>query len=167
MNEIPEIWRTELWHPMIVHFPIVLLPGAAVLCLVSLFFTGDHQSFLKKASRLSLWLGVVTAWIAIYTGSLADAIVVRDLCDPTVLEDHENAAYTIGIIFTVAVFLDFATLSFLKDRLPVKKIVEWGIIVLLLIGSGYVGYTAHLGATLVYQQGAAVYVPSEGCSEFE
>jgi len=98
---------------------------------------------------------------------LADAIVVRELCDPTVLEDHENAAYTIGIIFTVAVFLDFATLSFLKNRLPVKKIVEWGIIVLLLIGSGYVGYTAHLGATLVYQQGAAVYVPSEGCSEFE
>ena len=167
MSGIPEIWRTELWHPMVVHFPIVLLLGATLLWFVSIFFNDDQKSFLKKTSRLSLWLGVGSAWLAIYTGTLADAIVVRDLCDPTVLEDHENAAYTIGTIFTVAIFLDVATLSFLKDNLPFKKILEWGIIVLLLIGSGYVGYTAHLGATLVYQQGAAVYVPSESCSEFE
>lgn len=167
MSEIPDIWRTELWHPMVVHFPIVLLLGAAILRLLSNFITGDHQSFLKKTSRLSLWIGIATAWLAIYTGSLADAIVVRDLCDPTVLEDHENAAYTIGILFTVAAFLDFITFTFLKESLSFKKVLEWGIILLLLIGSGYVGYTAHLGATLVYQQAAAVYVPSTGCSEFE
>jgi len=167
MNEIPNIWRTELWHPMVVHFPIVLLLGATVLWLLSIFFTGDRRNFLKNISRLSLWLGVLTAWLAIYTGSLADAIVVRDLCDPTVLEDHENAAYTIGILFTIAAFLDFASHTIFKKKLPVKKMLEWSIIVLLLIGSGYVGYTAHLGATLVYQQGAGVYTPSDGCSEFE
>lgn len=167
MSEIPDIWRTELWHPMVVHFPIVLLLGAAVLRLLSHLLRGDEGSFLKKVSRYSLWLGVLTAWIAIYTGSLADSIVVRDLCDPTVLEDHENAAYTIGALFTVAAFADLFAESLLNHKIFIQKIFEWTIILLLVIGAGYVGYTAHLGATLVYQQGAAVYVPSEGCKEFE
>jgi len=168
MNELPGIWRTELWHPMVVHFPIVLLLGAAILRIVSKFFVDEKRAFLKNVSRLSLHLGVVTAWIAIYTGSLADAIVVRELCDPTVLEDHENAAYTLGIIFTIAALLDslnffsWDKLSFLK-----KPINEWAIISLLLAGSVYLGYTAHLGASLVYQQGAAVYQPTESCVEFE
>ncbi|MDZ7755834.1 DUF2231 domain-containing protein [Rhodohalobacter sp.] len=95
---------------MVVHFPIVLLLGAAVLRIVSKFFAEEKRTFLKNASRLSLYVGVVTAWIAIYTGSLADAIVVRELCDPTVLEDHENAAYTLGIIFTIAALLAFDNL---------------------------------------------------------
>ncbi len=167
MNGIPGIWRTELWHPMVVHFPIVLLLGAAVLRLFSCFISGDNRSFLLKASRLSLWVGAVTAWLAVYTGSLADAIIVRDLCDPTVLEDHENAAYTIGVLFTAAAFIDLASLKLLREKVSLQKISEWIIIFLLLIGSGYVGYTAHLGASLVYQQAAAVYVPSAGCNEFE
>jgi len=168
MNELPDLWRTELWHPMIVHFPIVLLLGAAVLRIVSKFFAEEKRTFLKNASRLSLYVGVVTAWIAIYTGSLADAIVVRDLCDPTVLEDHENAAYTLGIIFTIAALLDIPDL-FSWDKLSFlnKPLKEWIVISLLLAGSVYLGYTAHLGASLVYQQGAAVYQPTENCMEFE
>lgn len=168
MNELPGIWRTELWHPMIVHFPVVLLMGAAVLRIVCKFFANEKRAFLKNTSRLSLYIGVVTAWVAIYTGSLADGIVVRELCDPTVLEDHENAAYTLGYVFTAAVFfdvLDFVSwekLSFIN-----KPFKEWIIISLLLAGSIYLGYTAHLGASLVYQQGAAVYQPTEGCVEFE
>jgi len=168
MNELPDIWRTELWHPMVVHFPIVLLLGAAFLRILSVFFTDAKNAFLKNTSRLSLYIGVVTAWIAIYTGSLADSIVVRELCDPTVLEDHENAAFTIGYIFTAVALidvLDFISgdkISFLK-----KPFKEWVIVGLLLAGSVYLVYTAHLGAGLVYQQGAAVYQPAEGCAEFE
>jgi uncharacterized membrane protein len=110
---------------MVVHFPIVLLLGAAVLRIASKFFANKKRVFLKNVSRLSLHIGVVTAWIAIYTGSLADAIVVRELCDPTILEDHENAAYTLGIIFTIAALLDslylfsWDKLSFLKK--PIKS----------------------------------------------
>ena len=168
MNELPDLWRTELWHPMVVHFPIVLLLGAAVLRIVSKFFAEEKSTFLENTSRLSLYIGVVTAWIAIYTGSLADAIVVRELCDPTVLEDHENAAYTLGVIFTIAALLDSLNLFSWDKLLFLKKpIREWVIISLLLAGSAYLGYTAHLGASLVYQQGAAVYQPTESCVEFE
>mgnify|MGYP000367841337 CR=1 FL=1 len=168
MNELPGIWRTELWHPMVVHFPIVLLLGAAVLRSLTPFLSENNASFFKRASRLCLVIGVITAWITVYTGSLADSIVVRELCDPTVLERHENGGYTIAVLFSIAAVLDLGVIRFLPEQKHlVKKFTEWTVIVLLLAGSGYVAYTAHLGASLVYQQGAAVHVPSAGCSEFE
>ncbi|MGO1586219.1 MAG: DUF2231 domain-containing protein, partial [Mesonia sp.] len=40
-------------------------------------------------------------------------------------------------------------------------------LILLLIGNGFLMYVGHLGATLVYQQAAGVYVPTEDCQEFE
>lgn len=156
-----------MWHPMVVHFPIVLLLGAAFLRLLSRFLKGDNRSFLLKTSRLCLLIGLIAGWIAVYTGTLADAIVVRELCDPTILEDHENAGYTLGVLFTIAAFIDLVKVKLLKGKQTVLKFTEWSIILLLLTGAGYVGYTAHLGANLVYQQGAAVFEPSAGCNEFE
>ena len=168
MSELPSLWRTELWHPMLVHFPIVLLLGAAVLRSLTPLLSENNASFFKRASRLCLVIGVITAWITVYTGSLADSIVVRELCDPTVLERHENGGYTIAVLFSIAAVLDLGVIRFLPEQKQlVKKFTEWTVIVLLLAGSGYVAYTAHLGASLVYQQGAAVHVPSAGCSEFE
>lgn len=167
MTELPSLWRTELWHPMVVHFPIVLLIGAAFLRSFSKFFKSENEAFLIKTSRLSLFVGIITVWIAVYTGTLADAIVVRELCDPTVLEDHENAGYTIGILFTIVALFDLGAIKFLREREFLNSLSEWVIIATLLIGAAYVGYSAHLGASLVYQQGAAVYEPTVGCSEFE
>jgi len=168
MSELPSLWRTELWHPMLVHFPIVLLLGAAVLRSLTPLLSENNASFFNRASRLCLVIGVITAWITVYTGSLADSIVVRELCDPTVLERHENGGYTIAVLFSIAAVLDLGVIRFLPEQKQlVKKFTEWTVIVLLLAGSGYVAYTAHLGASLVYQQGAAVHVPSAGCSEFE
>ncbi|MFD2531775.1 DUF2231 domain-containing protein [Gracilimonas halophila] len=168
MGELPDIWRTELWHPMVVHFPIVLLLGATILRLISYLFAKNKRTFLKNTSRLSLYTGVIMAWIAIYTGTLADAIVVHDLCDPTVLEAHEHAAFTLAYIFTLATLLDL--ISFIPWKtlaLLNHHIKEWVVVIFLVAGSIYLGYTAHLGASLVYQQGAGVYEPTVGCTEFE
>ena len=164
----PDMWRTELWHPMAAHFPIVLLLGAAVLRMVSIFFSKQKRDFLINSSRLSLIIGVGTAWLAIYTGSLADPIVSRQLCDPTILKDHENMAYTLGYIFSAALLID--ALDFINwDKLALTKnrFKEWIVIILLIVGSAYLGYTAHLGASLVYQQAAGVYQPTANCAEFE
>jgi uncharacterized membrane protein len=116
-------------------------------------------------SKALILLGVATAWIAIFTGDMADGVVSRRICDPTILKDHEISAYTSSIIFTTALLLFF--LKDLPSMPRVRKFLSWSILALLLIGSGYLGYAGHLGATLVYQQGAGVYHPSEDCWEFE
>nr|WP_232225376.1 hypothetical protein [Christiangramia salexigens] len=113
--------------------------------------------------RVLLVLGVIGIWISVYTGDLADGIVSRELCDPTVLKDHENFAYIASWIFTGALLIEL-----LKDYIHSlkKKITNILIVLALLAGSGVLAYVGHLGASLVYQQAAGVYIPAEDCSEF-
>ncbi|MDR5589947.1 DUF2231 domain-containing protein [Christiangramia sp. SM2212] len=160
MNELPEFFRTEVFHPLSVHFPIVLLLMATLFKLIGLWsskITWDH------GGRFLLLLGVIGVWIAIYTGDLADGIVSRQLCDPTVLKEHENFAYTTAWIFTATLILEFLMkyVDLLKNRITSVLLV-----ILILAGSGTLTYVGHLGAELVYQQAAGVNIPSEDCSEF-
>ena len=160
MDQIPDFWRTEVFHPLSVHFPIVLLLLATLFKLISLWsskITWDH------GGRVLLVLGVIGVWISIYTGNLADGIVSRQLCDPTVLKEHENFAYTTAWIFTIALFIELISnyVDLLKTR-----IISIILVLMLLSGSATLTYVGHLGAELVYQQAAGVNVPSEDCSEF-
>ncbi len=167
MNALPDIWRVELWHPLTVHFPIVLLIGAMLARLASRFLDASSE-WVVKMSRVLLFGGTIFAWLAVYTGSLADAEVVRSMCDPTVLEVHENLSYSVGWIFTAAAILDVIYMfspGVLESIRTSWK--EWILIGLLLVGTGYLTYTSHLGVRLVYQQAAGVYQPAEDCRNFE
>jgi uncharacterized membrane protein len=167
MDGLPSMWRVELWHPLVVHFPIALLLVGTTLRLLGLSRRRRARwRFLVPAGRLLLVVGVVSAWIAVYTGTLADAVVVRSLCDPTVVEAHEDAAYWVAALFTLAALAD----GFLAWRRP----DGWRrrLLILFLAGSSVAGsagllYVGHLGARLVYQQAAAVHVPSADCHAFE
>lgn len=162
MNEIPDFWREEIWHPLTVHFPIALLLVATIFKLVSLKI---KREVFGLGGTLLLLLGVVSVWVAIYTGNLADGIVSRKICDPTILKDHENAAYLTAWLFSAALSFDiliWAKLSFFKN-----VFFKIATALLLLTGSGFLAYTGHLGATLVYQQAAGVYKPASDCAEFE
>lgn len=162
MNQLPEFWRTEVFHPLSVHFPIALLIVATIFKAAALKFKKD---LWVQGGSLLLYVGTITAWIAIYTGDLADGIVSRAICDPTILKAHEENAYVMAWLFSAATVID--VILWIR-RLPIKKIfLEVAFVLLMLIGSGFLIYVGHLGAELVYQQGAGVYVPSGDCAEFE
>lgn len=162
MDRIPDFWRAEVWHPLSVHFPIALLIFATVSYILSLFI--KEQKAWSFMAKVLLIFGVLAAWIGIYTGNMADGAVSRKICDPTVLKDHEIGAYTLSIIFSAALALFVvADFNLIKKS---RKILQFVILGLLLVGSGFLVYTGHLGATVVYQQGAGVYHPSSDCSEF-
>ena len=93
------MWREELWHPMVVHFP------------VALFY-----------------------------------------------------AYIMAWLFTVVVALDYGSMLLKNERLLLSLRIAF--LLAFASGAGLTGYIGHLGAKLVYQQGAALYQPSEDCSEF-
>ncbi|RDV37292.1 hypothetical protein DV096_15045 [Bradymonadaceae bacterium TMQ3] len=167
MGALPDMWRVELWHPLVVHLPIgVLIFGVLAWLAGAMTNPGGPRGFLRPAARLALSVGTAGAWLAVYTGDLADAEVVRTLCDPTVVERHENLAWICAITFTVATVLEFVRgVTGLSRglRLALRVVIALG----LCLGIALLGYVGHLGAKLVYQQGAAVYHPSEMCTEFE
>ena len=161
MNQIPEFWRAEVWHPLSVHFPVALLLLSLVFKIVAL---KNKKEVWHQGGSILLFVGTVGAWISIYTGNLADGAVSRTICDPTILKDHENGAYVMAWLFSVAAVLD---IIYWTGILPLKKIwIKIAVLILLFIGSGFLVQVGHLGASLVYQQGAGVYKPSPDCIEF-
>lgn len=162
MEQIPEFWRTEVFHPLSVHFPIALLVVAFCFKTIAL---GYRREVWERGGTILLGLGVVAIWIAIFTGNLADGIVSRQLCDPTVLKQHENLAWTTAYIFTAGLAVDL--LRLLKFPLFKNLFFLISAVIILAVGTGYLVYVGHLGARLVYEQAAGVYTPSADCAEFE
>jgi uncharacterized membrane protein len=157
--------RTEVWHALSVHFPIALLIFSTLAMLTSFPLKSENKQIWRKAASGLLYAGTIAAWVSIYTGNLADGIVSRKICDPTILKDHEIAAQTMTYLFTAAVVLNLIIL-FKIFRSPLRQIASIVILLLMIAGSGYVVYTGHLGASLVYQQGAGVYNHSVDCDDY-
>ena len=162
MQELPEFWRTEIWHPLSVHLPLAILIVATLFYGIGFF---SRKNFWENASVVLLIIGTVGAWIAVYTGNLADGIVSRQICDPTVLKTHQNNAVLVGWLFTAA--LAIVLINYFGLLKKAEKLFKTVAVVLMITGSGFLFYTGHLGATLVYQQAAGVYTPSEDCNEFD
>ncbi len=161
MTELPEFLRTEIWHPLSVHVPLAVLMLGTLFLLIGVFI---KKNFWGDMAKILLVIGTFGTWVSIYTGNLADSIVSRQICDPTVLETHEANAYIVGWIFllvSITIILEY--FGWLNRF---KKLFAVTLIVLSITGSGFLIYTGHLGATLVYQQAAGVHIPSEDCHEF-
>ncbi|PSR06402.1 MAG: hypothetical protein BRD49_00675 [Bacteroidetes bacterium SW_10_40_5] len=94
-------------------------------------------------------LGKLFSWATIYTGTLADAEVGRTLCDPTVLEDHEYYGFTTAYFFS-GISVGFPVKSFFTLLNNYRKVANVLVLVLMLAGNGYLTYSAHLGANVVY-----------------
>lgn len=156
--------RPEVWHALSVHFPIALLPVATLAMLIS-FSAGRSQRHWQIAATLLLFAGCLTAWIAVYTGGVADGIVARKICDPTVLKDHEISGQRMTWIFTAALPL---CIAFLTSRVSLKlrRVLPFVAVVIMLTGVGYLVYTGHVGASLVYEQGAGVRNHVVDCDEY-
>lgn len=164
LGQVPGMWREELWHPMVVHLPVALLLFGALLYVIHFLFPSPLKAQVFFSARVLLTTGMLGAWLAIWTGERADGVVGRTLCDPLVLEAHENYAYWMAGLFTVIVVLDYGSILLKNGRFLFTLRVAFALA--FALGAVLTGYIGHLGAKLVYQQGAAVYQPSGDCSEF-
>lgn len=167
---MPSIWREEVYHPLLVHFPIGLLLAATVLHGLAAVAGGRERfAHLRAAGRILLAIGVASAWAAIYTGNLAEDVVNRVICDPTVTHRHEELAEYATIAASLVLALDLVARKLQLKSSQARWLRSWPAImaVLLFATYGLLIRTAHLGASLVFQQAAAVHRPSEDCKEFE
>ncbi|MBD1396722.1 hypothetical protein H9Q13_06045 [Pontibacter sp. JH31] len=160
----PTFWRTEIWHPLTLHFPIALLLFATVAKVVAAVIKGEQQLFWQKVGSLLLFVGGVTVWIAVYTGDMAEGIVARKICDPTLLKRHESASLNLAWLFTAAVALQLLlSLHIVRVYLRALRLLT---LLLMLLGSAYLIYASHLGAQVVYEQAGGVNVPASDCAGY-
>lgn len=150
-----DFMRPEVWHALSVHFPVALLPVATLTLLISFFRTGDSRKHWQFASVALLSLGTIMVWIAVSTGDTAEGIVARKICDPTVLKSHEIAGENTAWLFTAALMMLLMFRTTLV-RPALRTLSLYLAFILMLTGVGFLVYTGHEGASLVYEQGAGV-----------
>ena len=128
-------------HPLIVHFPIVLLLLATVTQFAVLFFPRNHQ--LKWLTFFFLFTGCIGTFIAIQT-----AVHISGDADDKALEIFEAHQLfgTLTLWFSfAATIIRFSTLKWFK-----KKLAEIILTILLSTISVFVTITGHHGAQLVH-----------------
>jgi len=134
-------------HPILVHFPIVLLLGALAAEAVGFY---RQDAFLSRVAKGLLATGCVISLFAFVSGNFAEVFAVRGGTPHDPVDRH--ALWAMG---TTWLFIGLTVTRFYLE--PRCGSVPFAIYMgALLLASAFLAYTAHQGGCLVYEHGAGV-----------
>ena len=149
---LPGVQHLQNIHPLVVHFPIAFLVGAALFYFLSWIFR--NQTFATTAFLL-LILGTLAAGAAVGTGLYGEeGVMVSRSVRANLLESHEKLMLT-----TLGVSIGLAIWAVMTRPFPKKKRVLFLFLLLVLLGIMTVG--ADYGARMVYDYNAG----GDACSQ--
>ncbi len=132
------------YHPLIVHFPIVLLLMALVFQLLCFFYFKREFSIV---TLILLALGVITAWLASNTFHAMPGQLIGSAKE--IFAIHEQMASLTWWFSLIALLIKIPSHFYFKRKWWIE-----GLVALLLIASAVtVSIAGHHGAMLVYMQG--------------
>lgn len=146
-------YEIPVWHPLAVHFPLVLiLVAAGVLVVWSIRAT----TFWRRTGLLLLTLGMAGALFAYFTGEgLEEHVEGTPIVEELVHLHEDMALYT--LIITGAALLGLAGLSLWLERRttlerdPKDPLIPRIIITVLAVAAAaLVAWTGYIGATMVW-----------------
>lgn len=131
-------------HPLIVHFPVALLLLGTLVEIASLKFRKE----LNNAGTLLLIAGVISGIAAYMTGDGGERFAEMHFGEVEgMIHQHESMALTSMLLFGAAAAIKLFT--HFKDTFRQQLLIV--VIILSIIGSGFLAYTGHLGGQIVYQ----------------
>jgi uncharacterized membrane protein len=146
MQLVPD-WAPNI-HPMIVHFPVVLLMIAVLFDVIGLFFT--KFDWIRKSALLLFFLGTVAAVAAFLTGRAASDGLNIPANVITSVNDHADWAEITLWFFSIYTILRLSIEYFFKS---LKKVIVIPIVLIGLLGIYFLYQTGDHGAKLVFGYG--------------
>ena len=132
------------YHPLVVHFPIVLLLMALVFQMLSFFYLKREFSIV---TLILLVLGIISTWLASNSFHAMPGEITGKAKE--IFAIHERMADFTWWFARVALVIKIVSHFFYQRKLMLESLVA-----LLLVGSAItVSIAGHHGAMLVYMQG--------------
>lgn len=152
---MPTTWLIPSWapnvHPLVIHFPIVLVMAAAVVDLVDVAF--ERSAWLKAATTTLYITGALSLIVAFLTGLQAQGtVLIPGMAYPVLAQHRLWALITMSYCIVVAV-LRLVVLRGDGARSRQRRIALLGI---GLVSVFLIQQTAERGARLVYDFGTGI-----------
>jgi len=152
---MPTTWLIPSWapnlHPLVIHFPIVLVMAAAVVDLVDVAF--ERSAWLKSATTTLYITGALSLIVTFLTGLQAQGtVLIPGMAYPVLAEHRLWALITMTSCIVVAA-LRLVVLRGDGARSRKRRIALLGIGLVLVV---LVQQTAERGARLVYEYGTGI-----------
>lgn len=165
MPQIPPLPAWDSLHPMIIHFPIVLLLLSPVLVLIGAALPPSKGRPYMIMGLGILLLGTGSLFLAASTGEAAAMLAQRGGAMGAVLEAHESLAGKTEIVFSAlsAILLAIVALPRILRREETRMTTTWiplSFLVLYCAGILFAVDTAHAGARLVHEFGVHAIIPA-------
>ena len=142
---LPGVQHLQNIHPLVVHFPIAFLVGAALFYFLS--WTLRNQT-LAATAFLLLILGTLSAGAAVATGLYGEeGVMVSRSVRGHLLEAHENI-----MLATLGMSIVLSAWAFVVRPFPKKGRLLFLLLFLILLGIMTVG--CDYGARMVYDYNA-------------
>jgi len=149
MTLIPS-WAPN-FHPLVIHFPIVLVMTAAVVDLVDVAF--ERSPWLRAATTTLYVTGAVSLIVAYLTGTQAGStVLVPGMAYPVLAAHRQWALVTMTYCIAVAA-LRLILLRGNSARSRRRRVMLLGI---GLVSVVLIQQTAERGARLVYEFGTGI-----------
>ena len=142
---LPGAQHLQNFHPLVVHFPIALLMGAALLYFLARMFKSDR---FARSAFVVLVMGALSLAVAVATGLYAEQGVMISLSvREQLLRPHKNCMLvTLGIATMLTIW------AILARPFPKKGRPLFLFLLLVMIGVMTVG--ADFGGRMVYDYNA-------------
>lgn len=137
-------------HPLVVHFPIVLLLLTAGAVLV--WSIRDRRVWLRAAALLG-WLGSVGAVVASKTGEALEEEVAGTPIVETLVDLHDTSAdWTVLLAFVLTLCLTGLLLGdrFWSPRSGTPGLLRFVLALLAIATGAAVAWTGHVGGLMVW-----------------
>ena len=152
---MPTDWLLPSWapnvHPLVIHFPIVLVMTAAVVDLVDVAF--ERSAWLKAATTTLYVTGALSLIVAYVTGlQAASTVLVPGMAYPVITAHRQWALVTMAYCIVLAT-LRLVVLRGENGRSRRRRVA---LLAIGMVSVVLIQQTAERGARLVYEYGTGI-----------